>query len=285
MSRLIIISGRSGAGKTTAAHAFEDLGYFVVDNLPPQLLDDLLLLVKNSQERMKKIAIIADVREIEFLRTLPEKWQSINQNDYDKLLIFLDASDEKIIHRYQETKRRHPLNNGIGVRAALDRENKLLLPIKKLANKIIFTDNLTAHALRSFLQTEFSEETSYLNLTLMSFGFKYGVPNELDLCFDVRFLHNPFYQAQLRSKSGLEKEVFDYVFNFDEAKSFLQKLTDMIDFLYPLYHKEGKANLTIAVGCTGGRHRSVSIIEALYEQMKDKIDSIRVEHRDLDRHT
>lgn len=285
MQRLVIISGRSGAGKTTAAHALEDMGYFVVDNLPPQLLDDLLLLTKKSKEKIDNIAIIADVREIEFLRLLPKKWHQINENNYIKSLIFLDASDQKLIDRYQETKRRHPLDEGGGIRAAITEESLLLEPIRDLATKLIFTDRLNSHELRNLIKQEIGEKDDHLNLTLLSFGYKYGIPSELDLCFDVRFLKNPYYQMELRKKSGLEKNVSDYVLNLPQAGPFLEKLANMIEFLYPHYREEGKSSLTIAIGCTGGRHRSIAITEALFQRIKDKIDHIRVEHRDLDRHT
>lgn len=285
MQRLVIISGRSGAGKTTAAHALEDMGYFVVDNLPPQLLDDLLLLTKKSKEKIDRIAIIADVREIEFLRVLPKKWQEIDTGKYEKSLLFLDASDQKLIDRYQETKRRHPLDEGGGIRAAITEESLLLEPIRDLATKHIFTDRLNSHELRNLIKQELGESDNNLHLTLLSFGYKYGIPSELDLCFDVRFLKNPYYQMELRKKSGLEKDVSDYVLNLPQAGPFLEKLAGMIEFLYPHYRDEGKSSLTIAIGCTGGRHRSIAIVEALFQRIQDKIDHIRVEHRDLARHT
>jgi UPF0042 nucleotide-binding protein len=285
MQQLLIISGRSGAGKTTVAHALEDLGYFVVDNLPPQLLDDLLLLTNKSKEKIERVAIIADVRETEFLRALPKKWHEIDETKYIKSLIYLEACDQKLIDRYQETKRRHPLDEGVGIRAALAEETILLEPIRALATKVISTDQLNSHELRNLIKQEVGEKNGHLNLTLLSFGFKYGVPSELDLCFDVRFLKNPYYQLPLRAKSGLDCEVSDYVLSLPDARVFLDKLVDMVEFLYPHYQEEGKSNLTIAIGCTGGRHRSVTLVEALFGRIKDKIDHIRVEHRDLARHT
>ncbi len=285
MQELLIISGRSGAGKTTAAHALEDLGYFVVDNLPPQLLDDLLLLTKKSQEKIERIAIIADVRETEFLRELPQKWHEIDESKYKKSLLYLDASEQKLIDRYQETKRRHPLDEGDGVRAALSSEAELLEPIKALATKIIYTDKLNAHELRNLIKDEVGDKNAQVRLSLVSFGFKYGVPSELDLCFDVRFLKNPYYQPHLKAKSGLDKEVSDYVLELPSAGLFMEKLVEMVEFLYPLYQEEGKANLTIAIGCTGGRHRSITLVEELFRRLRHKIDLIRVEHRDLARHT
>lgn len=276
-----MVSGRSGAGKSTVSRALEDMGYFVVDNLPPQLLLNLMELTSN-----KKIAVIIDVRETEFLELVPKKWHDIDEEKYLKRLIFLDASDKQLIDRYQETKRRHPLDDGCGIRGALALEQNLLKPVREMACIEVFTDNLCARELSSLIkQRIMGDGKNYLDLTLMSFGFKYGIPLELDLCFDVRFLSNPFYISHLRNKSGLEKEVADFVLALPQATEFLDKLIGMIDFLYPQYCQEGKSSLILAIGCTGGRHRSVAIIENAKIHLMDKIDRIRVEHRDLHRHT
>lgn len=284
--QIIIISGRSGAGKSTVARALEDMGFFVVDNLPPQLLDDLLSLAQSSPDKIHKVAVIADVRETEFLKLLPKKYQELDYTGYDKTLLYLDASEQKLIDRYQETRRRHPLDDGSGIRAALAQEQELLSPIRKIATKEIFTDKLNAHELRQLIQISLTNnQKQELPITLISFGFKYGVPSELDLCFDVRFLKNPYYEAELKSKSGLDEEVYDYVLALPHATEFLNKLVAMIEYLYPLYRLEGKSSLTIAIGCTGGRHRSTSLVEAINKRLHDKIDRIRVEHRDLARHT
>jgi len=284
VQEIIVISGRSGAGKSTTSRALEDLGYFVVDNLPPQLLDGLLDVTHKSKEGIRKIAVIIDVRETEFLKLLPNKWREIDDGKYIKKLIFLDASDQQLIDRYQETKRRHPLDDGCGIRAALVLEQRLLQPIQKLATKQIYTDKLTAHALRNLIKKEVMGEGLHdINITLMSFGFKYGVPSELDLCFDVRFLANPFYIQHLRPKTGLDIEVFDYVLALKDAPKFLEKVVDLVLFLYPLYQSEGKSNLTIAVGCTGGQHRSIALVEALKTRLAGRFERVRVEHRDIDR--
>lgn len=281
VKEIIIISGRSGAGRSTAAKALEDLGFFVVDNLPPQLLDELLSIANKAPDNINKVAVTVDVREIPFLELLPKKWIDIDEELYNKSLIYLDASEQKLIGRFQETKRRHPLDDGCGIRTALLREHDLLVPIRKIATKEIRTDQLTSHELRKLIQSVVvSKQNLNLNITLMSFGFKHGVPSELDLCFDVRFLKNPYYCPDLKAKSGLDKEVYDYVLALPHAQEFLSKVVNMIDFLYPLYVQEGKSNLTIAIGCTGGQHRSVALIEALKNQLSQKIDG-RVEHRDL----
>ena len=268
------------------AHALEDMGFFVVDNLPPQLLDRLLSLTQSSNDKIHKVAVIVDVRETDFLKLLPKKYQELDNTGYAKTLLYLDASEQKLIDRYQETKRRHPLDDGCGIRAALALEHELLNPIRELATKEIFTDKLNAHELRKVIQISLANnQKQELPLTLMSFGFKHGVPSELDLCFDVRFLKNPYYEPELKSKSGLDKEVYDYVLASPHTSEFLNKLVVMIEYLYPLYRLEGKSSLTIAIGCTGGRHRSISLVEALNKHLHAKIDRIRVEHRDLARHT
>ncbi|HXW53816.1 MAG TPA: RNase adapter RapZ [Myxococcota bacterium] len=284
LQEVVVVSGRSGAGKSTASRALEDMGYFVVDNLPPQLLDDLLSVTTQAKDGIRKIAVIIDVRKTEFLAHLPSKWQGLDDAKYIKKLIFLDASDQQLIDRYQETKRRHPLDDGCGIRSALLREEEILLPIKKLATKQLNTDNLNSHALRNVIKKEIIGEGQHcVNLTLLSFGFKYGVPRELDLCFDVRFLVNPYYNQELRPKTGLDLEVYDYVMSLPPAEKFIEKVHDLIEYLYPLYQEEGKSNLTIAIGCTGGQHRSVCVVEALNNRLSDKFDRTRVEHRDLNR--
>jgi len=285
LQEIVIISGRSGAGKSTVSKSLEDMGYFVVDNLPPQLLDDLLLVADSSKRKIKKIVVIVDVRETEFLELVPAKWQELDKKKYNKKLIFLDATDQQLIDRYQETKRRHPLDDGCGVRAALKLETKKLAAIRRIATKEIFTDKLNAHELRNLINDVMANSYTALNLTLLSFGFKNGVPSELDLCFDVRFLSNPHYLPELKPKTGLDKEVYDYVLSLPPAKEFLDRLVDMIEFLYPRYLMDGRSSLTIAIGCTGGQHRSTALVKALQTRLIGKIDRIRVEHRELDRHT
>lgn len=286
VKEIIIVSGRSGAGKSTAARALEDMGYFVVDNLPPQLLEELLSIANKAPDNIDRVAVIVDVRETAFLQLLPKIWQDIDHRLYPKSLIYLDASEKKLIDRYQETKRRHPLDDGCGIRCALKKEQELLIPIRELATKEIVTDNLTSHELRQRIKSLIMVNKELdLDITIMSFGFKHGIPLELDLCFDVRFLKNPYYCPELKPKSGLDREVYDYVLALPHSKLFLDKIIDMVQFLYPLYVLEGKSNLTIAIGCTGGRHRSIALVEALKSQLSTKINRLRVEHRDLARQT
>lgn len=285
LQEIVVVSGRSGAGKTTASRALEDMGYFVVDNLPPQLLSDLLMLADKSRERIEKIAVIIDARETEFLELMPKKWRELDEKVYLKKLVFLDATDQQLIDRFQETKRRHPLDNGEGIRAALALEQKMLEPIKEIATKEIFTDKLNSHELGNLIKREvMASKEHHLNISLISFGFKHGVPSELDLCFDVRFLANPYYRLELRHKNGLDKDVADYVLAIPAATAFLDKVVDLIQFLYPLYKEEGKAGLTIAIGCTGGQHRSTTMVEALHARIAQNYKRLRVMHRDLKRH-
>lgn len=284
IKEIIIISGRSG--RTTAARALEDIGFHVVDNFPPQLLGELLSLASTSLFRADKIAIIIDVREKEFLGFLPKKWLELDLSVSKKSLFYLDASEETLIERYQETKRRHPLDDGCGIKTALKNEHEILKPVKSIATKEIFTDRMTSHELRVFIQSLVNhEQERKLDVTLMSFGYKYGVPYELDLCFDVRFLKNPYYEPELRYKTGLDREVFEFVMTAKDTQVFFNKLREMVVFLHPLYELEGKSRLTIAIGCTGGQHRSIALTEALHKNLSDKIKGIRVMHRDLARHT
>ena len=279
---IVVVSGRSGAGKTTASRALEDMGYFVVDNLPPQLLHDLLDLAYTSRERIEKIAVIIDARETEFFEIMPQKWRELADEKYLKKLFFLDATEQQLIDRFQETKRRHPLDSGEGIRAALRLEQQMLEPIKEIATKEIYTDKLTSHELRNLIKHEvMAEKGHHLAISLISFGYKHGVPSELDLCFDVRFLTNPYYRPELRHRTGLDQDVASFVLALPPTEIFLGKICDMIEFLHPLYQEEGKAGLTIAIGCTGGQHRSVTLVQELRRRLAGKFEMIRVMHRDL----
>jgi UPF0042 nucleotide-binding protein len=280
---LVVISGYSGAGKSSVARILEDLGFFVIDNLPPQFLGNLLDLAQKNKKKLNKIALIIDVREALFLNIFPKKWQDINEQTYNKKLIFLTASKSSIIARYQETKRIHPLDTGCGIDEALAKEQELLKTIHSLASHTIKTDSLNTHELKNLIKSQFLPEYLGPKVSIISFGFKYGIPLNLDLCFDVRFLDNPYYHQTLKAKTGLEKEVYDFVINQEPAKIFFEKMLSMLLFLYPHYEEEGKSNLTIAIGCTGGKHRSVAIALALSEELGKKIKNIRVEHRDITR--
>jgi UPF0042 nucleotide-binding protein len=282
---IIIISGRSGAGKSTVARLLEDKGFFVVDNLPAALLENLLSMTLRP-EKTERLALIIDVREPTSLPLLPKKWAEINRLGIKTSLIFLDASDSRLIDRFKETRRRHPLeDNDIGIRQALAHEAVLLEPIREIATKLIMSDNLSVHELKALISEEIALSKAELGMSLMSFGYKYGMPYELDLCFDVRFLQNPYYEPTLRALNGCNKDVADFVFAQAPAHEFLAKTEDLLTFLYPHYCQEGKVALTVALGCTGGQHRSVALVEDLAKRLKEKINIVRVEHRDLARHS
>jgi UPF0042 nucleotide-binding protein len=290
--KIVIVSGLAGAGKTTAARALEDLGHFVVDNLPPQLIEPLLALSGDGRDRL---AFVVDARDATFLRGFPDVWTRLREAGHDVLVLFLDCADEVLVRRYQETRRRHPLDRsdvestpGSGaswsaLSAAILRERALLDDVKARADAIIDTRALSVHELKRLVTERFGSPTSTLQATLVSFGFKRGLPAELDLCFDARFLPNPFFVQGLRAKSGLDDEVREFVLQQKDAGAFLDKVVDLVGFLLPLFAAEGKSYATVAVGCTGGRHRSVALVEAAVARLRDAGFDVAARHRDLDR--
>ncbi len=283
------ISGVSGAGKSTMAKALEDMGFFVVDNLPAELLGRAISLIDEFNEKAQRLAFVVDVRELNFLNKFPQTWVNLKKqkkSKYEMRLFFLDCSDDTIIRRYKETRRRHPLERGQGVRDGIAQERELLGEIKSLADDIIATDALSVHSLKELAQQRFSGfSENKLLITLLSFGFKYGLPSELDLCFDVRFFKNPYFVENLRALSGKDEEVREFVLSSPHAQGFLTRVADLLTFLVPLYQKEGKSYMTIAIGCTGGRHRSPTLALALKEQLELKDVTLRVEHRDINLET
>lgn len=283
------ISGVSGAGKSTMAKALEDMGFFVVDNLPAELLGRAISLIDEFNEKAQRLAFVVDVRELNFLNKFPQTWVNLKKqkkSKYEMRLFFLDCSDDTIIRRYKETRRRHPLERGQGVRDGIAQERELLGEIKSLSDDIIATDALSVHSLKELAQQRFSGfSENKLLITLLSFGFKYGLPSELDLCFDVRFFKNPYFVENLRALSGKDEEVREFVLSSPHAQGFLTRVADLLTFLVPLYQKEGKSYMTIAIGCTGGRHRSPTLALALKEQLELKDVTLRVEHRDINLET
>lgn len=257
--------------------------FFVVDNLPPDLLERLTDLVDQGESKISHLAFVIDAREPTFLASLPATWKSLEKDDLGAELIFLDSSDDTLIRRFKETRRKHPLERGKGIRDGLARERELLKPIKELAGEIIESDNLNVHQLSAIIKDRFTKNKNQLMLTLMSFGFKYGLPKELDLCFDARFIDNPYFVDELRDLSGLDKKVFDYVLNNPCAGSFVDKVAELLSFLYPYYQEEGKAYLTLAIGCTGGRHRAPALVNALSNRIQLGGPKIRIEHRDIEK--
>jgi UPF0042 nucleotide-binding protein len=280
--RIVIISGLSGSGKSTAVKALEDLGFYCVDNLPLVLVTTFADLCRQSAG-IAKVALVADVREGEFLKDFPAIHQELLDRGTPAEVLFLEASDEALLHRFQETRRRHPLAPEGGVLEGIRLEREKLGDIRRRADHVLDTSGLTVHDLRRAVNRLFtgSSEGFRMNVKLVSFGYRHGLPEQADLTVDVRFLPNPNFVDTLRPRTGLDPKVADYVLERPETQTFLAKFCDLVDFLVPLYEKEGKAYLTIGIGCTGGRHRSVVIAQVLEQHLRQKVEQVTVEHRDI----
>jgi len=281
ISSILIVSGLSGAGKSSALRILEDLNYFCIDNLPIPLIIDFLNLIKLRKE-LKRVALGIDVRGYIFEENLSDLIKKIKESSSIPIkILFLESNDETIIHRYSETRRPHPLCSEGPIIKGIEKERELLSPIREIADYIIDTSQLTVHDLRRLLTDRFGleQDKPMMKVQVVSFGYRYGLPVDCDLVFDVRFLPNPYFNKKLRKKTGLDKEVKEYIEQFKETKLFLEKIKELLEFLLPLYEKEGKAYLTIGIGCTGGQHRSVTIAEDLTEFLKRKWN-VKVLHRD-----
>jgi len=280
---ILVITGMSGAGKTLALHALEDAGYFCVDNLPPRLLPTLVELCTQSRQPIAKVALVADVRGGEFFRDLTNAIHQLRSSNYEVRVFFLEASDEILVQRYKETRRRHPLStNGRDLLQAIQMEREQLAEIRTIADEVIDTSGLTPQQLRNeILQRLQLGDGTTMQVKVVSFGFKYGLPVDADLVFDVRFLSNPNYDANLRPLTGLDEAVKRFLLEQRETQEFLQRLQDLLAFTLPRYRREGKAYLTIAIGCTGGRHRSVALAEAIADFVRTQGFPCTVQHRDL----
>ena len=282
--RFVIVTGMSGAGKSTALKMLEDMGYFCVDNLPIPLLPGFVQMLQNTDTEMKKVALGLDVRSGQDLSGLKENLEAMDRDRIGYEILFLDANDAVLVKRYKETRRQHPLSGSGRVDTGIAKEREKILFLKMKATYILDTSKMLTRELRSELEKIFVDGQSFCNLyiTVMSFGFKYGIPQDADLVFDVRFLPNPYYIDTLREKTGNEAEVQDYVMQNDKGRIFLDKLKDMMEFLIPNYILEGKNQLVIAIGCTGGKHRSVTLANALYQILdKEENYGVRIEHRDI----
>lgn len=282
--KLVVITGMSGAGKTVAMQSLEDIGFFCVDNLPPILLPKFAELLEQSQGKLRKVALVIDLRGREFFASLfesldqLEKWHGIRYQ-----ILYLDADDQTLVRRYKETRRRHPLSPEGTPLDGIIQERKLLEEIKGRAHQIINTSTLKPSELKEKIVSIFAQmDSTGMAVTFMSFGFKHGIPIDADLVFDVRFLPNPHYVDSLRPQTGKNPEVADYVMKWMETKQFLEKIVDLLQFLLPQYEREGKTQLVVAVGCTGGKHRSVAIAEYLTQTLKDH-HRCRVTHRDIEK--
>ena len=282
----LIVTGLSGAGKTQAAHFLEDLGYYCVDNMPSALLQPFAEFCIASQGRFTKVALVTDVRAHESFEQLFRALDSLRALDCTFRILFLEAPESTLVRRYKETRRKHPLmEKGMSMTAAIEKEREMLSGLRDRADFVVDTTGLSAAGLRERLLTLFSgtESGEVFEVIVQSFGFKYGIPPESDLVFDVRFLPNPYYEMSLRERNGTDPEVRDYVFRGGTADVLMRYLTGMIDFLLPRYIAEGKANLIISIGCTGGKHRSVAITEALSEHLRRKEYGVVTMHRDYQR--
>lgn len=284
--RFVIVTGMSGAGKSTTLKMLEDVGYFCVDNLPIPLLEKFAHLACTPGNEIEKAAMGVDIRSGVALSEMEKILEKMTLTGIKHEILFLDASDEVLVKRYKETRRSHPLAKAGRVDQGIAQERKKLAFLKKHADYIIDTSQLLTRELNVELDKIFvkNEEFKNLVITVLSFGFKYGIPSDSDLVFDVRFLPNPFYIDALRSKTGNDREVQDYVMGFDLTKTFLSKLTDMVEFLIPNYVLEGKNQLVISIGCTGGKHRSVTLANKLYECLNGQKEyGVKIEHRDIGR--
>ncbi|WDC83587.1 RNase adapter RapZ [Caloramator sp. mosi_1] len=281
--QFVIVTGLSGAGKTQTIRCLEDIGFFCIDNLPPALIPKFAELCYQSKGKIDRIAIVVDIRGRNFFDNIFTGLKSLEDMGLKYEILFLDAQDDVLIKRFKESRRNHPLSSGKRIEDAILEERKRLEDIKSKASHIIDTSRLTVRQLKEEINKIYimGEKFESLIITVTSFGFKYGIPLDCDLVFDVRFIPNPYYIDELKRQSGIDKEVYDYVFKWDETNKFVEKTTDLLEFLIPNYIKEGKSQLVIGIGCTGGRHRSVAIANRIYENLKNNNHTVLISHRDI----
>lgn len=283
LSSLVIITGMSGSGKHTAFKAFEDLGYFCVDNLPTSLIPRLVQMSGASGGKIEKLAVVVDVRLRESIRAFEKLFQAMKTTASRTTVIFVDAADEVLVRRYSETRRSHPLAEDGSLLDAVQAERRTLAPVRAMADVVIDTANFTVHDLRNFIYQNFRREEGEekLRISLVSFGFKHGIPYNSDLVFDVRFLPNPNFVPDLKPRTGNDAGVVEYMKGHAETEEVLGRLQDVLEYLIPKYMREGKSYLTISIGCTGGRHRSVMVANELKARLEESGHCVSVVHRDL----
>lgn len=280
--QLVIITGMSGAGKSEAIRSFEDLGYFCVDNLPPALIPKFAELCSHSEGKASKVALVSDIRGGRFFDSLFDALAELERQGISYEILFFEASDATLVRRFKETRRRHPLAPDGELLPAIAEERRRLEEIRGRAHRIVDTTTMTPRELRQKIEAAYSDaDGSALTVTVVTFGFKYGLPLDADMLFDVRFLPNPHYVEKLRHKTGKDQAVADYVFRWPVTQRYTEKLMDMVGFLMPQFAAEGKTHLVLAVGCTGGQHRSVAIGEKLGEYVREMGYRVRVHHRDI----
>ena len=284
--RFVVVTGISGAGRSSVMRILEDDGYFCVDNLPVSLLSTFMQLTQDSSEQIERVALGVDIRSgRQSLEEAAGILKDLREKGYRFEILFLEASTQVVVKRYKETRRMHPLAKGGRMDSAIEKERKVLSELKEEADYIVDTSTLLIRDLKQEIDRIFVADEKFCNfyLTFVSFGFKYGIPTDADLVFDVRFLPNPFYVDALKPLTGNDSEVYEYVMKTDKAKEFLAKLKDMLDFLVPNYIIEGKTQLVVAIGCTGGKHRSVTLTNALYSEFENTEYGCKKEHRDIEK--
>jgi UPF0042 nucleotide-binding protein len=284
-ARIVIISGMSGSGKSTAIRALEDIGFFCIDNLPVVLLPKLIELFPRQPDEIEQIALVVDARESRFLASFTETLDRVRSEGGRVEVIFLDCTDQVLQRRYSETRRRHPLAPEDSIEAGIGKERTLLEALRREADRIIDTSGLNPHQLRQIVQEHFStvQQGFEMTLALMSFGFKHGIPPLCDLVFDVRFLPNPYFVPELREQAGQDRAVADFVLADPNTNLLIERVLDFLETFRPLYDREGKSYLTVGIGCTGGRHRSVAVVEELGHRLRRGGVPVVVRHRDMDR--
>jgi len=282
--RLVVVTGLSGSGKSTAIHVLEDLGFYCIDNLPIALIPRLVELWETSRDEVRRVALGIDVRARHFLAEFPRVFDELRAQDVALEVLYLEASDDVLVRRFSETRRPHPADQGGGIADGIRREREKLHGLRELADRILDTSAFTVHEFRSALRDLVDRpEPGTMTIGLLSFGYKYGLPTDADLVLDCRFLPNPFFVEGLRDKTGSDPAVADYVLGRDETQEFVKRLVDLLAFTLPRYRREGKSYLTIALGCTGGRHRSIVLVEELRRRLQEGGHRVLVRHRDAER--
>ena len=282
--RLVVVTGLSGSGKSTAIHVLEDLGFYCIDNLPIALIPRLVELWETSRDEVRRVALGIDVRARHFLAEFPRVFDELRAQEVALEVLYLEASDDVLVRRFSETRRPHPADQGGGIADGIRREREKLHGLRELADRILDTSAFTVHEFRSALRDLVDRpEPGTMTIGLLSFGYKYGLPTDADLVLDCRFLPNPFFVEALRDKTGSDPAVADYVLGRDETQEFVKRLVDLLAFTLPRYRREGKSYLTIALGCTGGRHRSIVLVEELRRRLQEGGHRVLVRHRDAER--
>lgn len=283
--RFVVVTGMSGGGKKTALRMLEDVGFYCVDNLPVELIEKFIELLSSPGAEITKVALGVDVRSNHGFENVPSIFKRLKEAGYPIEILYMEASDATLLKRYKESRRMHPLSTDGRIEEGITKERTILKPIKEQADYIMDSSKLLTRDLQEEIDKIFVKDEHYNNLMInvLSFGFKHGIPQDADLVFDVRFLPNPYYIDELKNYTGCDSQVRDYVMSFEEAHVFMDKLQDMVEFLIPNYVKEGKYQLVIAIGCTGGKHRSVTLANELFERLKDKKGyGLKITHRDID---